>query len=93
MTRRRVVQFPEALKRQAEVVVGFGIIRFDGDRPGHEIGGDKVFPRLQGDHAEQMQGHRLPGVGPQDLLVDALGLGQAARLVVLARVINGLLKR
>ena len=44
-----------------------------------------------GDDTKQMQGHRLIGIGLQYLLVNAFGLRQSTRIVMLHSAIYSLL--
>ncbi len=48
--------------------------------------------RLHGQHAQQMQGFRLPGLGGQNLPIDLFRLMQFAALVVLKTQVQGLLQ-
>lgn len=68
-----------------------GVIGFDGEGLRYEINGTIIFSSLMGNDTKQMQGNRLIGVGLQDLLIEALGLGQAARRVMLFGEIDSLL--
>ena len=56
-----------------------------------EIDSYVIFSHLMGDHAKHMQGDRLTGVGLQYLLITALSLGQATRIVMLQSEVEGLL--
>ena len=68
-----------------------GEIGLDGEGLGDEINGNIVFSHLMGDHTKQMQGVRLIGVGLQYLLIDGLGLFQAALSVMPQGEVQGLL--
>ena len=88
---RRLVQAVQFVKRIAQVAMiggGGGVVS---DGLPDQFHGGSVIADLMGDDAEQMQGDRLVGVSLQDLLVEALGLRQATRSVMLQSEVQGLL--
>ncbi len=85
-----LIQPPQFFERIAKVVMRLSKIGIDGEGLRDEINGNVAFSHLMGNHAKQMQGVRLIGVGLQYLLINALGLGQATRSLVLHREFYGL---
>jgi len=63
----------------------------DGERLGDEVHGNVVLAHLMGDRADQVECGGMVRIGFQDLPVESLGLGQAARAMVLDSEVQGLL--
>ena len=78
-----LIELPQVLEHFTKVAVRLGEVGFDGEGLGDEINGNVVLSLLMGDDAEQMPGDRLTRISLQNLLINALGLRQTARRVVL----------
>ena len=52
ITQEGLFPLPKGLERQPLIVVGFGVIGFDGQGLTDELNGRFIFPSLMGDHTE-----------------------------------------
>ena len=78
-----LIELPQVLEHFTKVAVRLGEVGFDGEGLGDEINDNVVLSLLVGDDAEQVPGDRLTRISLQNLLINALGLRQTARRVVL----------
>ena len=78
----------QGAKSGAEVGVDRWVRCVQGDGPGQEIDGGLALTHQEGEHSQQVQRIDLPGIHYQDLPIDVLRLGQAARLVTPHRVLQ-----
>ena len=87
-----LVQLPQALKRIAKVAMRIGVIGLDNEGLRDEVDGTIVFSRLMGNDTKEIQGDGLVGIGLQDPLIDALGLGKTTLGMVPHPKVYGLLE-
>jgi hypothetical protein len=87
-----LVHLPVVFQRVAEITMGFGPMRPEGDGTADQIYRNLVPSHLIGNHSQIMHCIGVPGFGGQYLPVQRLRLVQLSSPMVLQRKIEGLLE-